>query len=79
MLTPTIIKIVYWIGVVVCVLVGLRTLWTALRFDSAVGIFVGLLYIVLGPILVRVYCELMMVLFNIYYVLRDIRDRGNNG
>jgi thiamine transporter ThiT len=75
MLTPSIIKIIYWIGVVVVVLMGLTTLLGALRFGSLYGFLMGLLWLVLGPILVRVYCELMIVLFNIYGALRDIRDR----
>jgi hypothetical protein len=78
MLTPTIIKIVYWIGIVGVVLSGLISLFTSLRYNSAGGAIIGLLWIVLGPILVRVYCELMIVMFNIYNVLRDIRDHKSS-
>jgi carbon starvation protein CstA len=60
------------------VLTGLGSLFTALRFGSMFGFLMGLLWILLGPILVRVYCELMIVLFNIYGALRDIRDRNQS-
>jgi hypothetical protein len=35
---------------------------------------VGLGYAILGPILVRVYCELIVVLFRILDALRDVKD-----
>ena len=76
MFTPEIIKVIYWIGVVVAVLAGLGSVATAMFAKSLWGMAMGLLWIVLGPILVRVYCELLIVIFNIYGVLREIRDGG---
>ncbi len=64
MITPIIIQIVFWIGVIVCVLVGLGILTY-----SAVA---GLLVILLGPLVVRLYCELMIVIFRISETLTDI-------
>lgn len=38
----------------------------------------GLVWMVVGPILVRVYCELLILGFRVYDVLVDIRD-GRHG
>ena len=75
MLTPEIIKVIYWIGIVLAVLAGLGTILAGLWGKSMMGVVTGLLWLVFGPILVRVYCELLIVIFNIYNVLCEIRDR----
>ena len=69
MVTPLIIKIIYWIGVVLTVLGGLVALFVT---KSVIG---GLLTIVLGPIFVRIWCELMIVLFEIHKNLVDINKK----
>lgn len=79
MLTPEIIKVVYWIGIAGAVLTGLGMIGGGMYTKSIWGMASGLLWMVLGPVLVRVYCELLIVAFNIYGVLRDIRDRSPGG
>jgi len=76
LITPVIIKIVYYIGIVAVVLFGLFTIIQGIRFNMASSMFGGLFIIVLGPILVRFYCELLIVIFNIHDYLRDMRDQG---
>lgn len=77
MLTPVLIKILFWIGIAGCVLAGLGQLVMAFsRFGSVVwGIFSALMTLVVGPIFVRVYCELIIVLFRIYETLREIKEQ----
>lgn len=69
MITPFIIKIVFWIGVIGCVIGGIGMLFTG------VGVVNGLLCIFLGPLAVRIYCELMMVIFKILETLKQITQR----
>ncbi len=68
MITPFIIKLLFILGVVVCVLVGL-----ALILKGGFASLVGLLYVFVGPIVWRVYCEIIIILFSINGTLTDIR------
>ncbi|HLS04660.1 MAG TPA: DUF4282 domain-containing protein [Wenzhouxiangella sp.] len=76
MITPLIIQILFWIGVVVSVLVGLVMLFggIASKYGGGGMVFSGLLWIVLGPILTRIYCEILIVIFSINDSLADIRS-----
>jgi len=71
MLTPLIIKIVFWIGVAFFVLMGIATMFEE-GFLSVLG---GLLTIILGPLLVRVYCELIIIMFKIHESLNQLRKK----
>ncbi len=71
MITPSIIKIIYYIGVVAVVLSGI-----ALLFQGGPATFGGLIWIVLGPLVVRVYCELLIVMFKVNENLKEINERG---
>lgn len=66
MLTPIIIQIVFWLGLVVCVLGGLATLIG--------GSLSGLVLLVLGPIAVRIYCEILILVFRMNDTLTDIKN-----
>lgn len=71
MITPSIIKIIYYIGVVGAVLGGI-----GMVFQGGTSTFIGLVWIVLGPLMVRVYCELLIVMFKIYQCLKEMNERG---
>ncbi|MGD0517000.1 MAG: DUF4282 domain-containing protein [Thermoguttaceae bacterium] len=73
MITPIIIQVVFWIGVVVSVVSGLSIMFQGRAF------LIGLIYVVLGPLMVRIYCELIILLFRIYDVLNDIKNNTNRG
>jgi hypothetical protein len=75
MLTPAIIQVVFWILVAVNVLIGL---WLLTSGEGATAVL-GLVYLVLGPLVVRVYCELVIVIFRIHSTLVEIRDTGLTG
>lgn len=66
MITPVIIQIIFWVAEVGCILFALYTLVKA-------SFFIGLLYLVLFPLLVRVYCELMIVVFRMNESLETIK------
>lgn len=70
MITPLVIQILFWLGVVVAIVMGLVTLVTADGLQKVLG----LAMIVGGPLVVRIYCELLIVMFRINESLTDIAD-----
>ena len=75
MLTPIIIKVLFWVGVALAILGGLATIVGGLSNDGGgKAVLMGLLMIVLGPVIVRIYCELLIVIFSINDTLTDIKN-----
>jgi hypothetical protein len=69
MITPIFIQVIFWFAVVACVIAALISMFggTAASFLS------GLLMLVIGPFVVRIYCELLIIMFRIYDELVAIR------
>ncbi len=67
MITPMIIQILFWIGIVVVVIGGFVTMFTS-------SFLAGLGMVILGPIGVRLWTELLIVIFKINDTLTDIRN-----
>jgi len=67
MITPVIIQILFWAGVAFTVIGGIVAMFTT-------GFLYGLAMVVLGPIGVRIWCELLIVLFKVNDTLTDIRN-----
>lgn len=76
-ITPTFIKIIFWIGVVLCVLGGLAMMigGAGSRYGGGTAVFMGLLYIIIGPIFCRIYCEILIIIFKINESLEDIKKK----
>ena len=76
MITPVIIQVLFWVGAVGTVIAALVTMVSSLtRYGSgAGGFFGGLVMLVIGPVLVRVYCELLILLFRINETLTEIKS-----
>lgn len=70
MVTPKIITVLYWILLVVVVISSI----TGMFFSF----FSGLIGLILGIIGVRVYCELVILFFNIYGQIKRIADNLDN-
>ncbi|MBI3574451.1 MAG: DUF4282 domain-containing protein [Gammaproteobacteria bacterium] len=68
MVTPVFIHVIYWIGIVAVILAGLAVV------AGGGGILKGLLATVVGLIVVRVGCEVLIVLFRINDNLAAIRN-----
>lgn len=66
MLTPIIIQILFWVGVAATVIAGVILI--------AAGKVQGILVIILGPIVVRVYCEILIIFFRINDTLEEIKE-----
>ncbi len=66
MITPLMIQVIFWLGVVVIVIAAIMAM---------VGGFVlfGLMYLLVGPLFWRIYCELLILLFRMYDELQAIR------
>lgn len=75
MITPAIIKILLYIGIVICVILGLIGFIGGIAAGSASMIFFGLITIIIGPVLVKVYCELIIVLFKILETAKEINNK----
>jgi hypothetical protein len=67
MITPAVIQVIFWIAVVVTVIGGFIEL-----FQGGWGVIRGLLTIILGPLVARIYCELIILWFRIHDHLRQI-------
>jgi len=67
MITPGILKILSYIAMVGCVIAGI--------FTAFVEPISGIGMIVLGPILARIYTELMLVMFEIHNELKSLNDK----
>jgi hypothetical protein len=78
MLTPIIIQILFWIGVAVCVIAGIIEIASGANAPYGGGgglVFMGIMLLLLGPILVRVFCEILVVLFSIHDTLLKIKNK----
>lgn len=75
MITGDIIKYVYWVLAGLSVLAGVFTFLGSL-ISGEIGVaFLALIFIVLSPVLIRIYCELMIVLFKIHETLVAIKNK----
>ena len=75
MVTPVIIQILFWIGASLCLIIGaLMVIYGATNLQGGQGHYLwkGLLLFVLGPLGVRVYCEILIVFFRINETLTEI-------
>jgi len=75
MLTPKIITVVYWLLLLSVVIGGFSIMFGGYGGFSFGTFFSGLLTIVGGAIAVRIWCELMIVLFKMNQALQDIRNK----
>ena len=77
MITPLIIQIVFWVGVAAYAIWAIGILIYATSVDGVLGFFLGLIgaliAFAIGVLLVRIWCELIILLFRIYDELRAIR------
>ena len=82
MITPTLIQVLFWIGVVAILLSGTVMFFAGLiggiREEDISMVFAALLgaplFTLVGLLLVRLYTELLIVIFRINDALHDIRD-----
>jgi len=65
MLTPKIITFVYWLLLLSVVVAGFGSMFAGYEGFTFASFLLGLVYIVAGAIGVRIWCELLIVMFKI--------------
>ena len=74
MLTPVLIQIMFVLGCLVVIATGLVAIDRGAAHHHGGEIGAGLALMLLGPIVVRLYAELVIVVFRINDSLNDIRS-----
>jgi len=67
LITPALVRILFWILIVIDVLVAVGHIFGG-------DFWRGVLILFVGPIVIRVYCEIVIVIFQINNTLTEIRD-----
>jgi hypothetical protein len=81
--TPSIIKLFFWLAIVVIVLLGLSGIASALQMMTAspgVGVFMllgTLIGVVIGVLFARIVAEFVLIVFRINEHLGAMRSRGD--
>lgn len=77
MITPFVVQFIFWIGVLACILAGVIQIYSGINSSThqLERALVGILTLVGGPLLVRLYCELIVVIFSINSTLTDILNQ----
>ncbi len=77
MITPLVIQVIFWLGVSACVVLGLVSIVSgaSARYGGGSEVLTGILVLILGPVFVRIWCEVLIVVFRILDTLTEIRDR----
>lgn len=82
-ITPTIIKIFYWLAIVLAVLYGLSGVFSGLAhmainpFGGFVLVLASIAGVLAGVIFARVAAEFILIVFRINEHLGAIRDQGD--
>ena len=80
--TPSIIKLFFWLAIVIIVLVGLSGIASAVQMmalSPGVGVFMllgSLLGVIIGVLFARIVAEFVLIVFRINEHLGAIRNRG---
>jgi len=82
MITPVVVQVLFWIGVVVSWVFGIIGFVTGIYLifqDQAVagllGMVFALVYLIAIPLAMRIYAETIILFFRMNETLTDIRDR----
>lgn len=75
MITPVIIQVLFWVGVAVCLIVGV----TMAGRDDPESAGAGIMLLLFGPLLARVYCEVLILGFKMFESLEAIRKKVETG
>lgn len=76
MITPKIITVLYWLGIISVLLAGITAIITGTTLTGSItsGLLSGVCTIIFGVIGIRIFCELIILSFNIYAKLREIAE-----
>lgn len=68
MITPGLVQIIFWLAVIACVIMGIVNIVHLL-------ILQGIVTILIGPLVIRIICEYVIVIFRINNTLADIKNQ----
>ncbi|GAF12063.1 hypothetical protein JCM19046_2385 [Bacillus sp. JCM 19046] len=68
MFTPAILHWLYWLAIGLCIVASIYLF----SFGTVIPVLTGLLILIVGPILFRVFSELILAVF---YMLESLNDR----
>jgi Domain of unknown function (DUF4282) len=77
MVTPVMIQIIFWVGALICFVIGGGMIFMGISgYDAGMASYFwkGLLLFIFEPLGVRLYCELLIVLFRINETLTEIKN-----
>lgn len=76
MITPIMIKLFFWIGVLVAIVSGFFMIGYGIiaQNGSFMQVVIGIISLFIGPLIIRIYCEMLIVLFKMQESLVQIRD-----
>ncbi|AJI52825.1 DUF4282 domain-containing protein [Francisella philomiragia] len=75
MITPSIITFLFWLMIIIIFISGFATIIGAFTYYYGVNqlqIIYGFLYIIVGSLSAKVFCEILIVLFKINENLKEI-------
>lgn len=76
MITPVIIQIVFIIGTILLIVFGISMIneGSNMRRGGESVVLTGWMLILLGPVILRIYCEVLIVVFAINDTLTDVKN-----
>jgi hypothetical protein len=75
MITPKIITFIYWLLLLVDVGYSLSTMFSGYEGFTFTKFIMGLVYMVIGAVAIRIWCELMIVIFKINENLSNLNKK----
>jgi len=74
MITPILIQIIFWVGVIVSIITAIGLMIYGGSEKNGEGlILLGFVWLFLGPLSVRIYCEILILVFRISETLTEIK------
>jgi hypothetical protein len=73
MVTPVIIQIIFWLGLLVCLGVGIFFIAFGVKLHDSTEVYKGLAILLLAPLGMRIYCEILIIFFRINETLTEIK------
>lgn len=65
MITPIVIQVIFWLAVIVAIIAGIAQI-----VHGGTAIITGILTIIFGPLVARIYCDVVVLFFRINGHLR---------
>jgi hypothetical protein len=79
MITPAIVRILFFLAVIACVFFVVVAIISVIKGPHRGGmeIFIGLIIAIMGPIMIRIACKIIIVIFSIHDNLIETKNLLN--